>query len=112
LSQIIEESKTVPIFFFGVFVIAACVCVIFILAIKKRVEPISKALILDLVLFTLSATSLIISWKLFWNMGIYADDYGSSPTLVSGGTFWLYMNWLKQLLLFVITLILGVRLFK
>lgn len=101
-----------PVFVFGAIAVIACVCIIFILAIKKRGEPISKAVILDLVLFILSVTSLMISWKLFWNMGIYADDYGSSPTLVSGGTFWLCMNWLKQLLLFVTTLTLGVRLLK
>jgi hypothetical protein len=64
------------------------------------------------VIFALSLISLVISLKLFWNMGIYADEYGSSPMLVSGGWFWLVMNWLRLGLLFLLCLISGISLIQ
>ncbi|MDK2981786.1 MAG: hypothetical protein PWQ55_2133 [Chloroflexota bacterium] len=63
-------------------------------------------------IFILSLVSLLISVKLFWNMGVYADEYGSSPTLVSGGTFWLLMDWLRLALLFALCLLSALKLRK
>ena len=40
---------------------------------------------ISLSIFILSFISLLISLKLFWNMGIYAGKYGSSPVFVCGG---------------------------
>lgn len=67
--------------------------------------------IVDLVIFVLSISALIISLKLFWNMGIYVDEYNTSPSIVCGGDFWLYMDWLRLALLSIISIISGVRLF-
>ncbi|AEG61414.1 hypothetical protein V6C32_02870 [Desulforamulus ruminis] len=67
---------------------------------------------INIVIFVLSLISLIISLKLFWNMGVYVDDYGSSPVLVSGGWFWLNMDWLRLGLLFVLCVISGLKLIK
>jgi len=47
----------------------------------------------NIVIFVLSLSSLVISLKLFWSLGEYADNYGSSPDLVTGGSFWLSMDW-------------------
>ena len=66
---------------------------------------------ITLSIFVLSFVSLLISLKLFWNMGMYADEYGSSPVLVCGGWFWLYMDWLRLGLLFILCIISGIRLF-
>lgn len=62
--------------------------------------------------FGLGLLCLIISVKLFWNMGVFADEYGSSPVLVTGGWFWLYMDWLRMGLLLALCVISGARLWK
>ena len=51
------------------------------------------------IIFTLSFVTFLISLKLFWNMGVYVDEAGTSPDKVCGGDFWLYMDWLRLLLL-------------
>ena len=63
-------------------------------------------------IFVLSLIALVISLKLFWNMGVYADEYGSSPALISGGMFWLVMDWLRLGLLFLLCLFSGIALIQ
>ncbi len=58
-----------------------------------------------LVLFAVSFLTFLISAKLFWNMGVYVDEAGTSPDKVCGGEFWLYMDWLRLLFLLVISFI-------
>ncbi|TQS75198.1 hypothetical protein DX933_07620 [Ornithinibacillus gellani] len=65
-----------------------------------------------IVLFLLSFSSLLISLKLFWNMGIFVDAYHTSPDVVNGGEFWLRMDWLRLLLLFILTVITGIGMFQ
>ncbi len=67
---------------------------------------------LNIAVFVLSLVSLAISVKLFWNMGVYADEYGSSPVLVTGGWFWLGMDWVRLGLLLVLCVISGLRLIR
>ncbi|GIP56716.1 hypothetical protein [Paenibacillus woosongensis] len=71
-----------------------------------------KRKVLSIAVFSLSFLSLIISLKLFWNMGIFVDEYGLSPSAVNGGDFWLLMDWLRLLLLFLLCIIFGVNLFN
>ena len=66
---------------------------------------------INLILFILSSISLIISVKLFWNMGIYVDEYNTSPNIVYGSDFWLLMSWLRLFILGVLTLIFLIKLF-
>ena len=54
------------------------------------------------VLFAVSILTFLISVKLFWNMGVYVDEAGTSPDKVCGGDFWLYMDWLRLLLLLTV----------
>jgi len=50
-----------------------------------------------------SVFALIISMGLFRNLGVFVDEEGLSPVDVYGGEFWLYMSWLRLvILLFVI----------
>lgn len=65
---------------------------------------------LNLSIFLLSLISLIISMKLFWNMGVYVDEFNTSPDIVLGGSFWLYMDWLRLVALGIITVISGLNL--
>jgi hypothetical protein len=62
--------------------------------------------------FILSFLALAISLKLFWNMGVYADENGSSPVLISGGWFWLYMDWVRLGLLSLLCLISAIKIIK
>ena len=59
-----------------------------------------------------SAIAFIISLRLFWNMGIYVDEYNTNPAVVCGGELWLYMDWLRLGLLGLITLLSGIKLFQ
>lgn len=71
-----------------------------------------KRRIVNISVFVLSFISLIISMKLFWNLGIYADEFNTSPDIVLGGGLWLYMDWLRLGLLTIVCLISGINLFK
>lgn len=64
------------------------------------------------IIFLLSIISLIISLKLFWNMGIYADEYNTTPSIVCGGEFWLYMDWLRLGANALICILSGISLFR
>lgn len=71
-----------------------------------------KRRIVNISVFVLSFISLIISMKLFGNLGIYADEFNTSPDIVLGGDLWLYMDWLRLGLLTIVCLISGINLFK
>ena len=66
---------------------------------------------INLIIFILSVISLLISLKLFWNMGVYVDEYGTSPAVVLGGEFWLSMDWLRLFILGILAVISGHELF-
>ncbi|AUN13752.1 hypothetical protein [Paraclostridium sordellii] len=68
--------------------------------------------ILKISIFVLSLICLIISLKLFLNLAIYADEFNTSPDVVLGGEFWLYMNWLRLVLSGGICVLSGISLFK
>ena len=64
------------------------------------------------VIFIISFITLIISLKLFWNLGVFVDAYGLSPVNVNGSLFWLYMNWFRLLLTFMVVVISGLNSFN
>jgi hypothetical protein len=66
----------------------------------------------DLVVFILSSITLLISLRLFWNMGIYVDKYNTTPSLILGSDFWLCMDWIRLGLLAIIVIISGINLFN
>ncbi|MCT4565259.1 MAG: hypothetical protein N4A68_13220 [Maledivibacter sp.] len=63
------------------------------------------------IVFILSGMVLLISLRLFWNMGIYVDEHNTTPSVISGSDFWLYMDWLRLVLLTVIFIISATSLF-
>lgn len=67
---------------------------------------------LSIILFMLSLFLLAISLKLFWNLSIFADEYNSSPIIINGGEFWLAMDWLRLLLLFLMCIASGISIFR
>lgn len=70
-----------------------------------------KNKVLNTIIFISSIICLIISIKLFWNMGIYVDEYSTGPSVVCGGDFWLYMDWLRLGLSALICVLSGKNLF-
>ncbi|MGG4264261.1 hypothetical protein [Peribacillus simplex] len=50
---------------------------------------------LSITVFLLSLSSLLISLKLFWNLGIFVDEYGLNADIVNGGDLLLTMDWLR-----------------
>ncbi|MBU3106114.1 hypothetical protein [Clostridium gasigenes] len=71
-----------------------------------------KGKFLNISIFVLSIICLIISVNLFWNMGIYVDEFNTSPSIILGGDFWNYMNWLKLAFTAVISILSGISLFS
>ena len=66
----------------------------------------------NMIIFILGIFSLIISLKLFWNLGIYVDEFNTSPSIVLGGDFWNVMNWIELFCLILIRILSGISLFK
>jgi hypothetical protein len=66
----------------------------------------------DYAIFCLLLTVSIVSVRLHLNLGVYASDYGSSPIQVSGGEFWLNMQWLRLGILLILCILSGVKLFR
>lgn len=67
---------------------------------------------LSITVFLLSLFSLLISLKLFWNLGIFVDESGLSPNIVNGGDFWLTLDWLRLLLLLLLCVVSGISIFS
>lgn len=65
-----------------------------------------------IIIFIFSSIALLISIKLFWNIAIFVDKFNTSPSIVLGGDFWLYMEWLKIGLLLTITVLSAFHLFN
>jgi len=98
-----------PAFFLILLVSILCIFVFAFFAKKNKPQWLQNKII-DAVIFGLSLISFLISLVLLVNLGIYADNYGSSPVLVAGGWFWLYTDWIRLGVLFLICLITGLRL--
>ncbi|MCH4890705.1 DUF2975 domain-containing protein [Acidaminobacter sp. JC074] len=64
------------------------------------------------ILFIISLIATWISLSLFYNGAIYLDESGAGMNQITGGEFWTYMSWLKQILLILLTTILGFKLFS
>lgn len=68
--------------------------------------------LLNISIFVLSLICLLISLKLFWNMGVYVDEFNTSPDVVLGGNLWLIMDWLRLGVSAIICLLSGINLLK
>lgn len=71
-----------------------------------------KNRLLSILMFLFSFFSLLISLKLFWNLGIFVDKYNLSPNVVNDGDFWVTMDWLRLLLLFLTCVLSGLNIFR
>ena len=67
--------------------------------------------LINFLIFVLSLICLIIETNLFYNVGIFVDEFNTSPDVVYGGDFWMQMDWLKLAFLALIVLLSGISLF-
>lgn len=70
-----------------------------------------KIKVLNLIIFICALIVLCTSLKIFYNIGIFVDEYGITPSEVYGSDFMLMTAWLRLALIAVITLISGIGLF-
>lgn len=63
-------------------------------------------------IFLLSIICFLITCKLGFNMGIYVDEFNTSPDVVVGGDFWLAMYWLRAGVLGLLCILSGLSLFS
>ena len=79
----------------------------------KSIQLKDKKSILNISVFIFSSISLWISLNTFMNLSRYVDTvYGASIPAILGGEFWLYMSWLKFLLLGIVCIISGISMFS
>ena len=71
-----------------------------------------KNKIIDMIIFLISVVSLAISLYLFYNMGIFVDEHNTTPAAVCGGTLGLIADWCRLFLLFALSVLSGIKLFK
>lgn len=71
-----------------------------------------KKKILDLCIFLICIICLVISLDLLWNMGIFCDEFNTSPREVCGGETQLMLYWGRIFLLFIATVLSGIKLIK
>jgi len=96
-------------------IIVLAACMLIALIYKRNIKNSSSAgkggLVFSVMVFVLSLISFIITFVLFANMGRYVSDFNSSPVLITGGWFWLSMDWLRLLLLFILAFASGLNLY-
>lgn len=104
---------SVSLMFFNIALVFVVLCIFTLIYLMKKGKEVSlEKKGLNIGIFILSFISLVISLILFWNIAVYVDDFGADPVAVYGSDFWLYMAWLRLLLLSIITLISGIKLFS
>ena len=67
--------------------------------------------IISVLLVIISIASLFISIKLFWNTAIFVDEYNLTPSIVNGGQFWSSMDWIRLLLLAIMSILCIINLY-
>lgn len=64
-------------------------------------------------IFLISSMTLLISLRLFWGIFTYTDSQVYlSPAEIYGGEFWQYMAWVGILLIILIIVISGIKIFR
>ena len=66
----------------------------------------------NIAIFSLSLITFIISLVLLMRYGAYEIEYGGGAVVVDGGWFMIIMNILRLVILFVLCVISGMKLYK
>ena len=68
--------------------------------------------VITFLIFLGSLLIFIISANLFYQVGIYVDEYNTTPSVVYGGDFWLMADWFRLALAGIMTVVSGISLFR
>lgn len=63
------------------------------------------------IVFLCNLLVFVICVNLFFNMGVYADEHNTTPSVVCGGEFWLLADWLRLVLSGISAVVSGIALF-
>ncbi|MGL4971627.1 MAG: hypothetical protein ACRC6H_00640 [Culicoidibacterales bacterium] len=63
-------------------------------------------------LFCLSLAALIVAGGTFYNLGIFVDEFNTTPAVVLGGDLWLLLTWAQLGFLALTTILSGCLIFK
>lgn len=69
-----------------------------------------KRNIWNICVFCICIVCLIISLYLLWHLGIFVDQFNTSPSIVLGSTFGLALLWGRIFLLFIASILSFVNL--
>ncbi|MEA5040784.1 MAG: hypothetical protein VB086_13265 [Clostridiaceae bacterium] len=67
---------------------------------------------LRIVLFLLCLFVFGVIVCLFYRMGFYVDEHGTSPAAVWGGNRWLWLDWVHLFASFAACILSGILVFK
>ncbi|MGL5550049.1 MAG: hypothetical protein ACRDD4_10160 [Culicoidibacterales bacterium] len=62
---------------------------------------------LKVLVFCLCLSAFVISQHQFYNLAIFVAEFGTTPSVVLGGPFWLIMTWAEFLILFIAVILPG-----
>lgn len=63
-------------------------------------------------MFILSVICFFICYKQIINLAIYSDEFNTSPYVVLGGEFWLFVSKLEFIMMLVLSILSAINLFK
>lgn len=63
-------------------------------------------------IFIFSVVCFVISYKQIINLAIYSDEFNTSPDVVLGGEFWLFVSKLEFIILLILSVLSAINLFK
>lgn len=66
----------------------------------------------DILIFIFSLTAFIISLIMLKNYGAYEIEYGNGTLVVDGGWYMLLMNIVRLVILFVVSVMSGIKVYK
>lgn len=64
-----------------------------------------KNKLLAISIFILSIICLIVAAKMMWNVGVFVDQFNTSPNIVFGG----YWDWINMGILLLISILSGIN---
>lgn len=71
-----------------------------------------KNRVIDICILMIGIFNVMISSILFRNLGVFVDEYNTSPDIVFGGDFWNYAYWVMMLFNALIVILSILKLLK
>lgn len=72
---------------------------------------IMKLIYIEICIFVLSLLCSIISFQLFYNIAVFADEFATSPISIYGGELENLTSWIQLLFTTLVTILSGIHLY-